>query len=511
MKTGSYAKTLYYVIPCIIVCAMAWVHWAAGYTFPVPWPDEAVFVHQAISVQHSNSLVTSYLSESRAILWMPPGYMILLGLIFKIVGSSLFIARLVSFALTISILGIIAWMLRNDPARFYLLSLTGLIFLNRFVVILGNTARMEPLLILGAVAAMGLFLEKKNNKAIALLFVLFLIHPNAAYFFAAGLVFVFLQRLVLREGAPTDRTDRIIIVLVLVLLAAYAVYAGLHWSDFLRDMSYQFMRKSRRNMAASLLTPGALVFIGINLAAALVALARKERGPLLFGIFALFFWLVNKIGQEMWYQVFDVFAILFLSIVLIQLLNPARKTILHTLLFLAAVFVNRELNMIESFRGYPHSLRWFGMAFQTQVDYFNQDDAWKLRNFYLEHQVNHAPIRTKIYPSGDALLLHASEGESLKTIYVATDTSVFPQQQHDLFLVHVSRYSPIGWDSSLLSWALEDARIDTSDKRNLIFERDGTEQWYYRFAPGFPDSRLGGKRLSLEKNRDTSDRAQSDR
>jgi hypothetical protein len=503
MKTGFTTKALTYLLPCIIISAMLWVHGAAGYTFPVPWPDEAVFVHQAISIQDSNSLLTPYLSESRAILWMPPGYVILLGLIFKIFGSSLFIARIASFVLTISILGILAWMLRNDPARFSLLLLTGLFFLNRFVIILGNTARMEPLLILGVVAAMALLLEKKNNKAIALLFALLIIHPNAVYFLAAGLVVVLLQRFVFGEGAAAHRFDKITIVLVLALFAAYVVYAGLHWSDFLRDMSYQFIRKSRRNMAAPLLTPGVLVFVGINLAAVIVALVRKERGPMLFGIFALFFWPVNKIGQEMWYQVFDVFAILFLSIALIQLLNPARKPILTILLFLAAVFVNRELNMIESLRGYPHSLKWFGMGLQSQVDYFSQNDALKLRSFLLDHQVDHVPIRTKIYPSGDALLLHENEGKSVKSIYVAVDTSVFPQQHHDLFLVHLSRYSPIGWDWSLLSRALEEARIDTSDKRNLLFERDGTEQWYFRFAPGFPDSASKRKEVVSGQMRET--------
>jgi hypothetical protein len=35
---------------------------------------------------------------------------------------------------------------------------------------------------------------------------------------------------------------------------------------------------------------------------------------------------------------------------------------------------------------------------------------------------------------------------------------------------------------------LEDAKIDTPDKKNLLFERDGTEQWYFRFVSSTPDS-----------------------
>jgi len=93
-----------------------------------------------------------------------------------------------------------------------------------------------------------------------------------------------------------------------------------------------------------------------------------------------------------------------------------------------------------------------------------------------------------IYPNADALFLQDLEGKVLKSLYVAKDTTVFPEQEHDLYLVHISRYSPVGWDWSFLPWVLEDARIDTSDKKNLLFERDGTEQWYYRFVSPTPDT-----------------------
>lgn len=487
MKNWVRSDFLYFLVMLVFISITVLVHLAAGFTFPVPWPDEAVFVQQAISFQQHNSLFSPNLSDSRHILWMPPGYIVLLGTLFKICGSSLFIARFTSLVLTGASFVLLVWLLREHPARFHFLFLTGLFFLNRFFVITANVARMEPLLILGIVVAMVLFHERKSGTALAVLLALPLIHPNGFYFLCAGFVFIVIQNLYLKEEVRYDSSDKWVLALVLVLIAGYIMYAVLHWSDFLRDMGFQFVRKSKRNLIAPFVTYDNLAFLCVNLTALVVALVRKEGKLILLALFALSFWFINKIGQEMWYQVFDAIAFLLLAIILIQLLNPARKQIIYSVLVLLSLYVSIELEMIEKIRGYPNSLRWFGMRFPTHVDYFNNDDAEKIRNLLVDRQRGREPVRAMIYPSADALFLREMEGRVLKSLYVAQDTSVFPFQEHDLYLVHISRYSPIGWDWSFLPWVLEDAKIDTSDKKNLLFERDGTEQWYYRFVNSTPD------------------------
>jgi hypothetical protein len=488
MKNWARSDILFFLVMFAFISLVVWVHVAAGFTFPVPWPDEAVFVQQAISFQQHNSLYSPNLSDVRHILWMPPGYMVLLGILFKMFGSSLFVARSVSLVLTIASFVLIVWMLRGHPARFHFLFLTGLFFLNRFFVVTANVARMEPLLILGIVVAIVLFHERKSGTALAVLLALPLIHPNGFYFLCAGITFTVIQHLYLKEATRFNKNDKWLLVLVLMLITCYAVYAALHWSDFLRDMSFQFVRKSKRNLIAPFKTYGSLAFLCINLTAIVIALVRKEGKLVLLGLFAFTLWFVNKIGQEMWYQVFDATAFLLLVIVLIQLLNPSRKRIIYTVLVLLSLYVCIQLEMIEKLRGYPHSLRWFGMGFPTQVEYFKNDDAQKIRDMLIKHQRGAGPLRAMIYPSADALFLQEMEGKALKSIYVAKDTSVFPAQVHDLYLVHISRYSPIGWDWSYLPWVLEDAKIDTSDKQSLLFERNGTEQWYYRFVNSPPDT-----------------------
>jgi hypothetical protein len=488
MKNWARSDILYFLVMLVFISITVWVHLAAGFTFPVPWPDEAVFVQQAISFQQHNSLFSPNLSDSRHILWMPPGYIVLLGMLFKICGSSLFVARFFSLALTIASFVLLVWLLREHPARLHFLFLTGLFFLNRFFVVTANIARMEPLLILGIVGAIVLFYNRKSGTALTVLLALPLIHPNGFYFLCAGIAFVLVQRLYLKEEVRYSSSDKWILALVLVLIAGYVAYAALHWSDFLRDMSFQFARKNKRNLIAPFRTYGSLAFVCVSMIAVIAALARKEGKLILFSLFACAFWFVNKIGQEMWYQVFDVIAFLLLTIVLIQLLNPARKTIIYTVLVLLSVYVSIQLDMVERIKGYPYSLVWYTMRFPAQVDYFNNDDAVKIGDLLISHQKGSEPLRAMVYPNADALFLRDLEGKVLRSIYIAQDTSVFPAQKRDLYLVHISRYSPLGFDWLLLPWVLEDAKIDTSDKKNLLFERDGTEQWYYRFVSSTPDT-----------------------
>lgn len=487
-RNWSISDALYVLLILVFGAVATWIHVAAGLTFPVPWPDEAVFVQQAISFQQHNSLLTPYLSESRHILWMPPGYMIVLGVLFKIVGSGLFTARLISFILTVGIFGVLVTMFRNHPARFHFLFLAGLFFLDRFFVVMGNTARMEPLLMLGMVTALALFRARKPNAAFSVLLVLPLIHPNAMYFLCAGIGFILVQNLLLKEKVESTRSDRMLLAGALLLVAGYILFALFHWGDFLRDMSFQFVRKSRRNLAAPLMTTGNLIFLSLSVAGLIAALIRKEAKPVVLGMFAIASWGVNKIGQEMWYQVFDAWAVLLLMMMIIELLNPARKAMIFTLLTLCAVYVGRQLEMIETLKGYPQNVRWYGMGFPGRVDYFNRDDAEKIGTLLAAHQAGTAPVRTMIFPSADAVLLRDMEGRALRSLYVAQDSSVFPVQQHDLYLVHISRYCPIGWDWFFYPWVFEDAKIDTADKKNLLFERDGTEQWYYRFVKTSADS-----------------------
>jgi hypothetical protein len=487
MKKKTIFDAAYYSLAALFVFAFVWVHFVADFTFPVPWPDEAVFVQQAISFQQHGSLLSPQLNPSRDVFWMPPGYMLLLGAFFKLAAPGLFAARLFSLILTTLVFIVITAFLRDERSRLFLLTLSGLFFLNRFFVIMGNIARMEPLLILGVVTAMLLFYGAKPYKAILLLFLLPLVHPNAVYFLLVGLLWFVVQEYYLKEESRANLSDRLLIIAALMLVAGYLVYAALHWGDFISDVTYQLARKGKRNLALPFTAWSSRVFLCVSFLAFILSLAQKKRKLILLTLFAVAAWMVNKIGQELWYQVFDSFAYLLIGIVVIQLLNPKQSLIQFAALFLVAVYIFAGLEEIENPRGYPFSMKWVDMRVPAGVEYFTRADKDKIRGLIEENKRKEGLLRVKFYPSGDALFFHDMEGKTIRSIYPAQEALIFPPQRHDLFLVHLSRYEPKGWGWSYLPWILEDAKIDTMDKKYLLFERNSTEKWYYRF-----DNSTGG-------------------
>src|SRR5438105_2633552 len=86
-------RILFWFSVVLVAAACVARHVVAGLTMPVPWPDESAFLWQAIAVQRTNSLFAPELNALREVFWMPPGYMIAVGALFKITGASLVAAR----------------------------------------------------------------------------------------------------------------------------------------------------------------------------------------------------------------------------------------------------------------------------------------------------------------------------------------------------------------------------------------------------------------------------------
>jgi hypothetical protein len=482
MKKKNLSDFAYYGLMVLFVLMSVWLHFAAGDTFPVPWPDEAVFVQQATAFQQHGTLFSPQLNPARDVFWMPPGYMVLLGIFFKLVGSGLYTARLFSLLLTVSVFILIALLLKNEHARFFFLVLVGLFFLDKYFIITGNIARMESLLLVGVVGAMVLLDRGESWKATILLVVLGLIHPNAAYFVFVGFFYVFLQKYFLGDNLKATRVDRLFLVIAGVLLATYLIYAALHWGAFISDMSYQFGRKGSRYLVGPFASWSSRVTLFLAFIALILSLMQKNRRLIIFSLFAGASWAVNKIGQELWYQVFDALAYLLISVVVIELLNPGRRKMQYAILFLLAVFISAGIGMIENPEGYPYSMKWVDMRMERGVRYFTAEDKSTIGRLLAEHQKESQLLRVQFFPHADALFFGDMEGRSIMSIYPASPLSVFPPQQRDLFLVHISRYLPPGWRGTTLPWILDDAAIDTTDKRFLLFQRDSTERWYYRFS-----------------------------
>lgn len=142
-------KNIWHAVILLFFIAIAiFLHYRASYSFPIPWADEAAFVYPAISFQQANSLHAPELNAQRAILWMPPGYMIVLGTIFKLVGFSFGLARALSLLFLIISAVFLFLILRKYRAPTIALLLCGLFLLNNVGILTGNVARMESLFLL---------------------------------------------------------------------------------------------------------------------------------------------------------------------------------------------------------------------------------------------------------------------------------------------------------------------------------------------------------------------------
>ena len=151
--SGRGRSLLYAGATAALLVSVLWLHARQGLSRPIPWPDEASLLWQAIAVQRETTLFAPQLRDYAHVLWMPPGYMWVTGLAFKLSGFSLEIARWLS-ALFVAgggaALAAVFWRTRHPFAGLLLLA----VFLwSPIAVLVGNVARMA--LAVGGIAGTG--------------------------------------------------------------------------------------------------------------------------------------------------------------------------------------------------------------------------------------------------------------------------------------------------------------------------------------------------------------------
>jgi len=285
-----------------IMAAAVLFHVLSGFRFPVPWVDESYFVLQSFAFAQDNSLVSPELIPGRPLMWMPPGYMVLLGGLFKLIGFSLQHARDLSLAfycVAIALYCKVAWSIKAN----WRLVFVALIFLMPSSVVVSNVARMEAMILALGLGVLASTLASRFVLAAALVLLGGLIHPNGVYF---GLPLVFAAILRRREliglVRRTAAVDWAVMALALVLAALYGAYIGHNLDGFHTDMAFQFARKLERppfyhNVKSMLL-------LALALAVTIGMLWRRNEPQAIVASFAAVMILIAVNGQEMWYLVF---------------------------------------------------------------------------------------------------------------------------------------------------------------------------------------------------------------
>jgi hypothetical protein len=482
VRLGRAAPVVYGILILLFAIGYVFAHQRASFSVPIPWPDESLFLWQSVSIQQSNTLVAPQLNPDHAILWQPPAYTLLTGLLFKATGFSLALARTLSLLLMIATFVVLWLMTRRYGYPILSLLLCGFFLLSSHFVVTGNTARMEPLLLL--VVCLGFLLMQKGKdwRGLALLLSAPLIHLNGLYFLAGGVALFFLSGRF--RHRKLTRADASGLILVAVAWLAYAVCVGLHWQEFVQGMSFQFGRKAQRDIVKAFLTEQNMLFWLVVALCLAYSLREKLEAASLLALGAPAA-LVYKLGQEMWYYIFDSISFLTLSIVVLAVARdlatkmPSRTRLIRyaivpvtMLLLLAWLWAGGR---IPSPIHYPSNLTWLGMTMPREgVPYLQDSDMGQVRALLDSLRPQDPPMQVRFFPRADALFFHDMDGEQIRF-----SQPIFYSTAPDVYVIHLSRYLPKWW-SEVIAQELQAAGIDPESDADVLVQRDDTEIWYYR-------------------------------
>ena len=457
-----------------------------GLRFPVPWPDEGSFLWQALAFRDRFSLFAPEVNPEREALWMPPGFMVLEGLFFKVVPFSLDVSRALSALFLCGAVVCIFACFRRFETKALFPVLAALCLFCPIARMAGNVARMEGLELL--VLSLAFFLiERRRGAALGLLLVAPLVHPNGIFGVAVGVPSYF----VLARGPGTvKRADVVVLGAALLAWVLYGLHISEHWAHFVRDMDAQIRFKqyvsgSDGGTVGRLAQP-VVWGSALSLVVAFVCVRRARHRVSAAFVFAAALLLQTALAAGWLYEVYPAFAILVSSVVLSDALfallaasslSPGRRTGVRTalaLLFIAVdaaafqhnAFLERSLERATVLR------KSFSPAYVTAGD----RAAVERYLASIVPPAGSAPLAVQFLPDAEALLYEKLRGPTLRYVQ-----QTFYEHRYDVLVVHDSVWFP-PFVRNLELIKLVYAKGGAPDTR-VIYERDGTEQWTaYRWA-----------------------------
>lgn len=456
--------------------------WNLGFTHPTPWPDEGSFLWQAIAFQERTSLFAPELNPDRDVLWMPPGFMVFDGVIFKLTGFTLGWARTLSTVYLAATALALAALFRPLPLRLGHALLLGIAFQFPIVVMAGNTARMEPLVLLFGAAAFVLLQKRHSVAALCVAALAPLIHPNGV-FFCVGAAAVVLGERIQTGTIARRRWEWGLVALPFVSWSAYAVYVGLHWASFENDMGHQLVWKvwesavnqGRIGRAAD---PHASV-PALLLALSLLVLRRRASTHALLGM-AVSLLLASVLTTGWLYEIYAVLLYLLLAVLIseaVATVAARRLTSTRKALVVAAAASAAVLGAVGLLSLDPYLSRSVDSATVPQdgkrPPYLVASDRLPVEQFLQQLEAfAPKPLRVQFVPAGDALLFADYRTDKLRFLqqtfydgkadaYIFHDSSWFPPFVRDVYLLQL-------WGQELRT---------PIEQWPVLRQRDGTEIW----------------------------------
>lgn len=243
----AFARLHWPMLACaaLVAAVVLFIRIWLGFEFPIPWNDETAFTAQAFEFNRTGSFYVYGLNSERVVMWMPPGYMLMLAAVYKLFGYSFEISRWVSCLLYLGAFGIGMAIVRSTLKGWR--QNVGLVlmlaaFLSPYSLAISNIARMEGLYTLIFLLSLLAALRDKYGLGLALVLLGATVHYNAVYFLLPYAVLV-LWKILRRETLSIGPGELLALVFAALALAGYGLFVIKHIHGFLNDMQFQFAYK----------------------------------------------------------------------------------------------------------------------------------------------------------------------------------------------------------------------------------------------------------------------------
>lgn len=464
----------------VLVGACAWFlirRGELGLTRPVPWPDEGSFLWQALAFRDGWTLFAPELNPARQVLWMPPGFMVLEGLYFKVVPFSLDAARTLSALFVSGAFLCVGAMTRGLRAALVASVVAAALLFAPIVVVVGNVARMESLVLLLSTAGFVL-LASGRTAGLAVLLVLPLVHPNGLFPCAGGVLYLLAT---LRDRRPASHVDRAALLAAGLAWIAYGIYAGMHLQAFIDDIGTQVrfktMISSEDGGPSGRLRLPILVVPALALGVATVLSRRLETKIGALATLAAAFLAQSVLTAGWLYDVYAVFAVLLTTIVVVETsvaalsrstLGPASRKAALLALGVAAALGARWVG------GVPFLHRSLDRATVDREtltpSYFTPSDYQSVSRYLTTVAMEQGSLSAQFIPDGEALLFEGERSSRLGFVQQTFYTGYF-----DVAIVHESVWVPTFVHDLELLNAFSMHR--TKPEETVLASRDGTERF----------------------------------
>jgi len=419
-----------------------WVEHEHGLTFPIPWPDEGSFLWPALSFRDHLTLHAPEVNPQREIFWMPPGFMVLEGIIFKILGFSLLGARFLSAVFVLLAMACLAVQVRSSRARFGHALLIAIFLFAPILQMVGNTARMESI-VLFLCAAGFLLLDRGRAAGLGVLATVPLVHPNGVLACAGGAAYWIFG---FRGRRRPNRVDLAAFAVALVCWALYAWHASRHGAAFLEDMRSQVRwKQAEAALNGTILHRVTEPFLLSAFAGLVVAFAGAlflgARGGALFAL-GLPFLVVSGVAVGWLYDVYAGFGALLASMLVLEAasalasrFSPRRAFLVvggtALLLCAGAEWVTRHPYLMRSVTRATTGTSAPGRA------YFSTTERRLVETYIRRSAHEDRPVVVQFLPDADSLLfqdLRSSSIHLLQQTYFST--------RPDVYILHDSPWFP---------------------------------------------------------------------